>query len=66
MLAQSMSNYNTLPVKPLMDGFLKLQDHYKIVFKPKNDLVISQAYPPIKDTLIRINNTHQTQYQRHM
>ena len=26
--------------------FLKLQDHYKINFMPKNDLVISQAYAP--------------------
>ena len=46
-----MSNYNTLPVKPLMDVFLKLQDHYKIVFMPKNDLVISQAYAPILNAL---------------
>ena len=27
--------------------FSKLQDHYKIDFMPKNDLVISQAYAPI-------------------
>ena len=26
--------------------FLKLQDHYKIDFMTKNDLVISQAYRP--------------------
>ena len=42
-----MSNYNTLPVKPVLIFFSKLQDHYKIVFMSKNDLVIAQAYAPL-------------------
>ena len=33
--------------KACIDFFSKLQDHYKIVFMPKNDLVISQAFAPM-------------------
>ena len=37
--------------------FSKLQDHYKIDFMPKNDLVISQAYAPKYEQKFKANDS---------